>query len=466
MKAASRAAAPAGIARFDSATALARALSLSLHGRTVDSLSESPALDRMMPLVNRLPVRAAEWIYSAGGMTEAIGKSRVSAVDVERIAAWIAGLFPDRSYPSAFIGSSNGALMHLAAAMGVPWLPQTFLCPVRQFGVSPDDPEAALRAGRPIVETLLTRHPELSIHHMHDPNQDRLMLKLMSYYRLKHRRLPRPYRSFLAAALPRGATLFVCACSLSWPITRTGERSVFQFGALGGATLDDYFRGGERTRAYLARYKSKRTQWTPPAPTGSAPEAEWGFEPALMPDLMDVARAMGWRVVELRFEHPEAMSFLAAAVYRDWYRAHGIEPTRVLVDSFILLDPLRTLRLHAVPFWSFFSVEPSAGNLERFLGGEPPTAELDLMVFSHGTHGIGLAAIEDWRRLARRARRWRFVGVDERLYPRDFATFIRFAQDLADLGPVGDIPPALESREFESLARRHGPRFGITVTER
>src|SRR6266545_3108608 len=122
---------PPGIARFDSAAAMVQAVGSFLHGRDVASLSSSQMLDKTMPLVNQLPRRAAEWIYSVGGMTEAVNGDRIGSIDFDAIADWIINLFPRRAYPAAFIGSSNGALVHIAAALGAPWLPQTFLCPVR-----------------------------------------------------------------------------------------------------------------------------------------------------------------------------------------------------------------------------------------------------------------------------------------------------------------------------------------------
>ncbi len=63
--------------------------------------------------------------------------------------------------------------------------------------------------------------------------------------------------------------------------------------------------------------------------------------------------AVGWRAVEIEFEDPEGLSFLTARIYDDWYREHGIDARRLVVDSFVLMDPLRTLRLHALPLcWS------------------------------------------------------------------------------------------------------------------
>jgi hypothetical protein len=105
--------APSGIARFDSAAAMAQATGAFLRGKDVASLSGVATSDRMMPIVNRLPRRLREWVYSVGGMTEAVNATDVQAVDVDGISRWITGRFPAGPYPAAFIGSSNGAAVHL-----------------------------------------------------------------------------------------------------------------------------------------------------------------------------------------------------------------------------------------------------------------------------------------------------------------------------------------------------------------
>jgi hypothetical protein len=363
---------PAGVARFDSVAAMVRAVGAFLNNRDVAALSGNPLLDLAMPAINRLPRWVGEWIYSIGGMTEAIGRAQLDSLDFDAIADWMAGLLPRRPYPAVFLGSSNGALIHVAAALGVPWLPQTFLCPVRDIGSDPDDAEAGFARGKVVTETILAARPDISVHHMLDPNQDRLMLKMMSYFRIKYRKLPAAYREFLMRCLPRGGTLYVGECTLRWPVTRTSDRSVFQFGGAGGLDAAGYLRGGERVRRYLARYGVNRTAWRPPLPDDAAPEAEWGFEPALMDDISVLAETRGWRIIGIAFDHPEAPSPLAAVIYSAWYRSLGHDPTRLLVDSFVLLDPYRTIRLRAVPFWLLFCVEQSSAALEQFLDWAAP----------------------------------------------------------------------------------------------
>jgi hypothetical protein len=444
---------------------MVQAIGSFLHGREVASLSGSPLLDRAMPMVNHLPRRLSEWVYSIGGMTEAVSRAGVRKLNFDRISDWITSLLPVRSYPAIFIGSSNGALVHLAAALGAPWLPQTFLCPVRDAFSDPDDPAGSLARGRTVAETIEHQQPGLSVHHMHDPNQDRLMLKTMSYFRLKYTALPAAYRKFLVEHLPRGGTIYIDYCTKRWPVTRTGDRAVFQFGAVGGLKPEEYFQENDRVADYLARYRVGRTHWNPPKPDDTAPEAEWGFDQALIDDIAALAQIHGWRVVIFEFENPELLSRLTAATYRAWYRELGQDANRLVVDSFVLMDPYRTIRLRAIPFWLLFGVEQSAAALREYLDQEQAFEEIGLMLFSHGTDGVGVVKIDDWRRLLAKARRRGcFVGVDESRYPRDFATFIRFHLALSKLGLPFELPPPLAIERFETLLRKQGPQFGIAIS--
>lgn len=445
---------------------MAQAIGSFLHGYDVASLSGSPMLDRAMPAVNQSPRHLREWVYSIGGMTEAVSRKKMRRIGFDRIAAWLTELMPAQSYPAAFIGSSNGGLVHLAAALRVPWLPQTFLSPVRHFWSDPDDAKASFAWGCAVADDIVRNHPNLSVHHMHDPNQDRLMLKTMAYFRLKYTSLPLSYREFLSQSLPEGSTLFVDDCTQRWPVTRISDRSVFQFGAVGGADTQEYLHGGVRVREYLARYGIDRARWDPPEPNDTAPEAEWGFEPALIGELSALADTHRWRLIRIQFENPEALSWLAARTYEAWYRELGCTPDRLLVDSFVLLDPYRTIRLRAVPLWLLFGVERSAALLDEFLDCSGPFDEIGLMLFSHGTEGVGIASIDCWRSLLSLARRrGYFLGVDESRYPRDFATFTRFHDALARLGLPFELPAPLSLPRFEQLLRQLGPQFGINIVD-
>ena len=47
-------------------------------------------------------------------------------------------------------------------------------------------------------------NPDLQLHHMHDANQDRLMVQRMTYFRIKRLRLGEAYERFLEECLAPG----------------------------------------------------------------------------------------------------------------------------------------------------------------------------------------------------------------------------------------------------------------------
>ena len=416
---------PPYVANFDSATAMAQALARFLAGRDFPMLGVLP--DWMAPVmklvgaaVNALPPRPQEWVYRFSGAMEALPLRRLAEARTDRIAQWLVDFYPKRKYPAVMLGSADGAAVHLCALCGIPWLPQTCLVPVRRTGIDPDDPQAELEWAREPARIFLDVNRDVQLHHLCDPSQDRLMIQHMSYFRFKRLRLGRAYERFLEQALEPGGTLYITDCRLRWPVTRLGERHVFQFGAVGGPTLDEYFHGGERVRAHLARHGSRRTRWEPPAPNGDAPEAEWGFEPALLADVQRLARQHGWRVRTISWGAPEELSPRVADLYAECNRRRGVSGRHLLAESFIVMEPYWALRTGAIPFWMVFNMQPSADALERYLGRSAAFDAIGIMLFSHGVESVGLAPIERWRSLGK------LIGVDPRAYPRDFAVFVRY----------------------------------------
>lgn len=414
----------------------------------------------MIPAVNLLPVALREQVYRLGSGGEAVPPGELHAVSAEAVARWMVEQYPRRPYPAAIVGSSSGALAHLAAALGAPFLPQTFLLPVAQPRVHPDEPRHGLAAGLGPARLLLDANPDVALHHMHDPNQDRLSLARMTYFRVKRRRLGRAFTGFLTDTLPPGATLMVADCRLRWPVTRLDDRHVFQFGALGGIPAHEFHDGSARIAGYLRRYGSSRRRWDPPPADDEAPEAEWGLDSALLADLTALAEQQGWRLRRLTFDDPEDLSPLVADLHRWWYRRRGLPARRLLIESFVLLDPRLTLSSASVPYWSKFPVDASADAVARYLDTTEPYDEIRLALFSHGTESVGVAPIERWRALLDLARlHGGFLGVEQTRFPRDFASFGRFHRQLGALRPQVEPPSTLTVAELESFLterRRHG----------
>lgn len=449
------------LADFDSATAMLRALSNYLRGADFPLLgamprTRAPLMKIAASVVNQMPKTLREQVYIWSGRLEAISPRKLRDVNTAQIAEWVTRVYPNRRYPAVAVGSSNGAAVHLWAALGIPWLPQTFLIPVARTGVHPDEPVDDANWARQPAEILLERNPDIQLHHMNDPNQDRLMIQRMSYFRIKQRRVTVQPREFYQRGAGAGRHNLCCGMPDSvahdpiWPPP------------VGGATVNEYLSGGKRVEEYLARYGSHRRRWLPPEPDGESPEAEWGFEPALREDLISFADRNGFRVRRILFDDPEQMSPLVADLYA-WWNRKDITDERLLVDSFILMEPFWTARTGSIPFWMMFNKEPSASALHNYLRERDAMDEIYLMLFSHGVDSVGLVPIDQWRRILKVARKKSaFIGVDERAYPRDFAVFVRYHADLPrKIAARYPLPAPLSLRELDEFVNETSGRYQV-----
>ncbi len=458
--------APRFVAGFDSASAMVRLLSRYLKGKDSPGLGGmAPASETFARFTNTLPPRVREQLFIISGWGEAIPESKAPEIRSEELSRWVVNSYPARPYQSAMIGSSSGAMIHLAAALGIPWLPQTQFVPVRRRGVHPDEPVEDFEFGKRVAPQILENNSDLQLHHMHDPNQDRLMVQLMTYFRFKKLRLGPTYEQFLKDNLEPGAPIYVVNCRRRWPVTRVSDRHYFQFGALGGATAEEFHHGSERVEEYLERYGSHRRRWDPPEPDCEMPEAEWGLEESFLEDARRFAHENGFELREMVFDEPEHLSPLVADLHRWWYRERGmVHANRLMVGSFIAMEPYWALRTGSVPFWLKFMMEPSAEWLEHYLDNTEPYDEIYLTLFQSGVDPVGLASIDQWKELLKRARKsGQFLATEPDKHPRDFGVFPRLTQHTRDTIPARyPLPGPMPLATFQRFLEQSGDRYPVS----
>jgi hypothetical protein len=460
---------PPYLAAFDSASAMLRGTAAYLRGEDLPGLGiASPAIEPLLGLVNVLPRPLQEFVYSTGSANEGIPVESLKDVRSEVISQWAVNEYPQQDYPAVAIGSSCGALVHLYAALGIPWLPQTYLIPVKHPGFEPNDTQPFVEWGIKHAPEFLAANPELQLHHMHDPNEDRLTSMGMAYFRVKRLCLGTAYERFLENCLPRGGTIFLVECQKKWPTTQISDRHFFQMGAVGGATPEEFLYGSDRVKAFLKRYNYPGDKWDAPEPNGESPESEWGFADALRDDVERFALKRGYKVRRIVYDEPASPSPFVAELYRDWYRQRQINANRLLVESFALHEPYWTMRTGSVPFWTTFNMQPSLDWLHQYLDTTDPYDEIYMMLFSHGEDSIGLASIAQWRSALKRAKkRGEFVGVDEQAYPRDFASMMRYHTDLkAKISQRYSLPESLTLEQLDRFIEEKGDRFPIQWLDR
>jgi hypothetical protein len=455
--------APNFIANFDSAAGMALANALYLRGQNFDALGQPKALKPAVKGTSWLPSRAKEKVFIVSGAFETISPRRVHRLNFDKVGEWLSEIYPAGPYPAVSVGASNGALTHLYTALGIPWLPQTMLVPVRQR-VHPDDPVEAMQTARRYGYKMMEHMPDLQLHHMHDASQDRQMVRALTYFRVKRRVLGADYEQFLRERLQPGGTIIVPDCRLTWRTTRMGERYVFQHGAPDGLSEDEYHHGSERVTEYLARHDSPVRRWHGPELDDETPEAEWGFEPALLKDIERFARENGYRILRLTYERPSDTSPMVADLYRWRNASRRVPANRLIVSSFVVMEPYWTLHTGAVPFWMKFNSEPSLQELEEYLREAPAYDEIYLMLFQHGVESPGLPSKDDWLRVLSHARRrGTTLGVDLDDFPRDFAHYARYGDAIQrEIPSRYPLPPPLTLEELTRFLTEHGERYDLT----
>lgn len=116
-------------------------------------------------------------------------------------------------------------------------------------------------------------------------------------------------------------------------------------------------------------------------------------------------RGPGAKLERLRFSEPEDLSPLIADLFRDWYAGHGLPDSRLLVSSFLLMDPMLAMRTGSVPYWALFGTRPSLDRLAGYLSGAAAYDDIRLTIFPHGVESIGLPGIGEWQAVLGHARR-------------------------------------------------------------
>ncbi|MFC7623776.1 hypothetical protein [Microlunatus sp. GCM10028923] len=406
-------------ASFDSATALQAALIAALNGSGFAHLGQPAPAARAIRVAARLPWPLLRQLYSRLGASEGVRPDDLGRVDLAGVAGWLGGRLPRRRMPAVMIGSSNGALTQLAAALQVPWLPGTVLVPVRRTG-DPDRPDDALRFGARFGPALLERNPDIVLHQMHDQVQDELMVAEMAYFRVKWQRLPEAYARYLTENLAPGAPVIMIEDGSEWPVTQVGERHLFQAGAQGG--LDP------------AGYLSRRHT---PRPDTVAAEAEWGAAPALTDAAAAWCADHDHPLVRIRYPGPQTPAHAVATIFRDWYRQRGEPADRLVVPSFVIGDPWRMINSGSVPYWAFFSVRSALAALDDHLGRTDPYREVAVLPFQHGVWSAGIATPEDWVRVGRaHGTEVTFPGLRHEAFPHDIGYLARYGDALRRLPPA------------------------------
>ena len=407
-----------GVVPFDSGTRVVREVAEALTGEGRSILESYPrGSEIFLGLVSLLPERARiaaiEW-----GMRLSLGHDpdRADDVSVDALAAWCVDQYPGDGtrYEAIVVGSPNGAVAHLAALLGAPFLTSSFGLVFDRNAIDPDDLDAYLKtsllAARRIVAANPTPQFEVVCHY--DPIHDRSVAKAADFVRIKLHELPACYRDFIRDRLAPGGSLVLVNCAYAWPQAALDERIFLQVGGLGAVDPADY----------LARWPADR-------PAELRRESEWGCPEGFAAAVRDYAESANVDLLEIAFDHPSDYSLLA---YDAYLACDGARPDLLLIDSFNHQNARTNLATGIPGLWLPFNTEDGPDLVERAIAGRTFDA-VYLAPLPSFARSPDILSLDAWRDLVSPSGPLRLIGVRPDKYPADPLAPYRLARDLRAL---------------------------------
>ena len=355
---------------------------------------------------------------------------QVDTVDPEAVAEWMVGQYPRRSFPGVVVGSAHGAAAHLAAVLGVPWLPAAFEMAVEWPGGATDDPPAAAEYGVRQAGKILAADTGVCVRQVHDPvgrgalgaPELQPIGSTVSLF-VRWQRLPTAYRRFLTTHLAPGADVLLVRDARTWPVvSAVGGRYSFQLGSRASG-LPPTESGDELPHEHQAY-------------------AEYGVESGFSDGLRSWTGRTGHRLRQVVFNCAAALSGSVADVYRHWLRGAGRSADRLAVECGRLLDPRQVLRAGLVPYWCENALESSVNGVEWWLAGSAPFTSVQVLAEPPGVALPAVASLRQWRAVASFGTRLRVLDdTCARVYPYGPVP-ARHATDVLRPKRYGGRPPA------------------------
>lgn len=423
---------PKFLSHFDSASDFVNANNLFLHNKVFRGQKLPYSGIVYSNLINSLPVSFRKKLYGFGGKVEAFSYKKINSINADEISNWIYDIHPKKKFPAIAIGSSNGALNHLYALLGIPWLPQTFLIPVNTGkSLSVDHPRDTIEWSAKHAPAFLRNNTKWQLSQMMDPVQDRVRAGEIAYFRIKMISMNKWYLKFLKERLEPGGVIIIINSGIKWPVIKIDSGHTFQFGGLGTLPAEEFYNGSKRISRFLEKEKSSVKKWDIPQPDAESPEAEWGFETSLLKDISGFADEKGFKKYMISYNHPQETSEGIAEMYREFYRHKNQPDDRLFIESFNILSPLLTLKTGSVPYWLFFNTQSATEMLNRYLKNTGSYNEIFATILSNGKRSLGMAEISDFENILSHAeKKSGFIGMNKNKYPFDLGVYLRFAGDI------------------------------------
>ncbi|MFE9656897.1 hypothetical protein [Micromonospora sp. NPDC006431] len=410
------------------------------------------------------PVRRAAAARAAGRV--ALAPAQVAEVDAERVAGWIVDQYPAGRWPGVVLGSPHGAAVHLAVALGVPWLPAGFELTVHWTRGAVDRPQAALDHGAALAGRLLAANPDVHVRQVHCPASRGASAGATVALAVRWRALPRAYARFLADRLEPAAPVLLLHDARTWPVLDEGAGHSFQVGSpASGLDPVDFHPDAHALRQVLRSAGGDSSHWAPPDVSCPAAYAENGVESGFEHNAREWTGRHGHPLHRGLVPQPDALSAATADLYRRWLRRAGKTGDRLVVECGRLLDPWQVVRAGLVPYWCENATRRRVQGAEWWLAGSEAFSSVDVLPEPPGVRSPALAGLPQWLAVAGFGRRRRALDrASARGYPVTSVPTRRATEVLRNQPYDLPTPPPLRMAEALAALRDAGAHQGLLVS--
>ncbi|MFU8875872.1 hypothetical protein [Micromonospora sp. SL4-19] len=450
------------VAAGSTARLLVAATARALRGDDCADLGHATPLSRFTGAPE--PVRRAAAARAAGRF--ALTPQQVAEVNAERVAGWIVDQFPASRWPGVVLGSPHGAAVHLAVALGVPWLPAAFEMTVHWTRGAVDRPRAALDHGAALAGRLLAGNRDVHVRQVHCPASRGVSAGATVALAVRWRCLPEAYARFLADRLEPGAPVLLLHDARTWPVLDEGRGHSFQVGSpASGLEPVDFHPDAPALRQVLRCAGGDGAHWETPDVSCPAAYAENGVESGFEHSVRGWAGGHGHPLHRVLVPQPDALSAATADLYRRWLRRAGKTGDRLVVECGRLLDPWQVVRAGLVPYWCENATRRRVEGVEWWLAGSEPFTSVDVLPEPPGARSPALAGLPQWLAVAGFGRRRRALDRGAaRGYPVASVPTRRATEVLRNQPYDLPVPPPLGMAEALVALREAGAHQGLLVS--
>jgi len=336
-------------------------------------------------------------------------RKTANTINVENLANNVIKAYDvleNKKFDSIIIGPGSGATADIANAMNAPLLPvHTMVIELRLFNpIKPDDIKKYLREGSELAKIILKNNKNIDIVIHDDVIHDRTMVKRYLINRIKFKKLPKAYDSFIRKFLKKNGTIIFIENTQSWKQYKINKNIWFQLGGYGGIEFEEYVNGSERINNWLRKsIQRHRGGWSLNYSVEQRPESEWGTPRGLDMDIKDYCRKNKLRFIKIKTKHITNLSLLSAYLWYERNKKDG-KSNGYSIGTFWAHSPTASALSRYIPYWAPWPDESTLRIADSHLNKMINDFDVPKKVIfaRHGAIGPDIVGIRGWKIMLRK----------------------------------------------------------------